>query len=140
MDFRGKTILLVEDDIPSVKYFEAILLPTGVRLIHADNGVDAFVRCIKEEKIDLVLLDIKLPRINGMDALKLIRRYRADTPVIVQTAYAWDSDRQKCYSLGCVRYLTKPIIPAVLLETLHGFFFPGKTPISSLHATLQSKS
>lgn len=139
MEFEGKTILLVEDDIPSVKYFEAMLLPTGARLIHADNGVDAFVKCLKSEPIDLVLLDIKLPRINGMDVLKLIRRYRPEVPVIVQTAYAWDVDRRKCFELGCVYYLTKPIIPSVLISTLRQFFSVSPM-MSTLGMAVGSKS
>jgi len=74
-----------------------------------------------KEKIDLILMDIRLPRTNGYMATETIKKLRPDLPVIAQTAYAMDIEIQKAQEAGCDAYITKPIDRHQLLETIYSF-------------------
>ncbi len=109
LDWCSKTFLVVEDDPASMELIAEILKETRVNIIKAHNGVEAINLCIKNEHIDLVLLDIMLPVLNGYAALKEIRKHRANLPVIAQTAYAMTSDKAKCLEAGCNDFISKPL-------------------------------
>jgi CheY-like chemotaxis protein len=108
-NWLGYTILIVEDNFISFKLLEVLLRNSQVIIHHADNGLKAIEKVKLFPEINLVLMDIQLPIINGYEATAEIKKIRADLPVIAQTANTMDDDQLKCASYGCDGYITKPI-------------------------------
>ena len=118
LDWRKYTFLLVEDDITSRFFLEEILHPTGVKIISCDNGIKAVEICREEKDIDLVLMDIQLPGMDGYATTREIKKLKPDLKIIAQTANAFSEDQSKCMEAGCCAYLSKPIEPSKLFNTL----------------------
>ena len=114
----GKKILVVEDDQISSEYLKEILESYKVELIFVNTGEDAIVEVKKDPAIDLVLMDIRLPGQNGYLTTEEIKAIREDLPVIAQTAYALEGDREKAIEAGCNDYISKPIKASALLELI----------------------
>ena len=108
---KGKTVLVIEDDPTSIEYIKEILQSEGFTLILCDTGNSGLDQFNNNPEIALVLLDIKLPDMNGLQLARYIRNsdVNQDVPVIAQTAYAMTEDAQKCLEAGCNDYLSKPI-------------------------------
>jgi signal transduction histidine kinase len=102
----NKTILVVEDESSNYKYLEA-LLKQRVSLIWATNGFDA-VKICSELPIDLVLMDVKLPKMDGFEATRQIKQVKSKLPVIALTAYAMPEDKTESMNAGCDNYISKP--------------------------------
>lgn len=109
LNLKNKCILVAEDDEINYQYLEEILVRTGARILRAENGLEAINLAESEEKIDLILMDIKMPQVDGIEATKYISAIRPDIPIIAQTAFAMEDDKLKCLQAGCTAYLTKPI-------------------------------
>ena len=120
----GKTVLVVEDDEMSLIFLDEILKPTDIRILHAPNGQVAIQMVKSHPEIDLVLMDIKLPEMDGFEATKEIRKIREDLPIIAQTAYAMADDKRKSIEVGCSDYITKPVNRQLLLKTADKFLNP----------------
>ncbi|NHB69692.1 ATP-binding protein [Perlabentimonas gracilis] len=118
-----KTFLVAEDDDPNYQYLEHLLTPTKAKVIRAHNGKQAVEICLTE-KIDLILMDIKMPTMNGIEATKEIRSQGVTTPIIAQTAYAFQEDRENALRSGCNHYATKPIESAELFSMIHSLLQP----------------
>jgi PAS domain S-box-containing protein len=116
----NKTILIVEDDYTSYLYFENLLESTSVNIMHAESAGKAW-EIFYNEKIDLILMDIRLEGENGLDLTQRIRKIDQTTPIIAQTAYALSDDRKKCIDAGCDDYITKPIESETLFEKIDQF-------------------
>ena len=108
-NWDGKVILIAEDEIVNYMFLEVLLEETGARLIHACDGQQAIDTVKSNSKIDLILMDIKMPNVNGLDATKQIKALRPQIPVIAQTAYAMQDDEYKALQAGCNEYISKPI-------------------------------
>lgn len=117
-DFVGKTILIVEDEAVSRLLFEKALRKTRANLFFVKDGLEAVNTIRENDEIDVVLMDIRLPRMNGFEAVAKIREINPELPVIIQTAYAMDSTREEAQRLGCDDFITKPIIIESLMNTL----------------------
>lgn len=117
-DWSRHTVLIVEDDHISKKYFDIILASSKINIIHVSDGVSAFVKCMNDPSISLVLMDIKIPKLNGRDTTKLIKKYRPGIPVIAQTASALNYEKELCLKFGCNGFIAKPIIPNDLLNLM----------------------
>lgn len=117
-DFKGKTILIVEDVEYNMDLLTEILLPTNVVLLKAANGVKAMNVFHSNPKIDLVLMDIRLPDTNGFDLTKKMLAERSNLKVIAQTAYASEDDKERCFQAGCIDFVTKPISPVMLFDSI----------------------
>ncbi|MCF8364972.1 MAG: transporter substrate-binding domain-containing protein [Bacteroidales bacterium] len=113
------TILIAEDDTDSYYFFEAVMQKSGFRFIHVENGQDAVEIAKTNPEIDLVMIDIRMPLMDGLTATKLIKSARPNLPVIAQTAHAMDSDRQKAMEAGCDDYISKPVQRKILLEKIN---------------------
>lgn len=113
-----KTILVVEDDMASCELFKNFLVSKGIETIIAENGNDAIEIVKNNSNIDLILMDIKLPELDGCSAMIEIKKFRKDIPIIAETAYAFKGDKKKFLSLGFDDYMPKPIKPAVLYEMI----------------------
>ena len=120
-NFAGKKILIAEDEETNYFYLETVLKRTGAILFRARNGDEAVKVCKDQPTIDLVLMDIKMPELNGLDATRLMREFNASLPIIAQTAYALVGERNKCLSAGCNDYISKPINRESLLKMITSF-------------------
>jgi len=118
---EDKTILVAEDEQMNYFFLQEALSSTGVRIIWAKNGLEAVNYISGTEKIDLVLMDMKMPIMDGYEATIEIKKRRPLLPVIAQTAYAMPDEQKKGYQAGCDFYLSKPIDPTILLETIQKY-------------------
>jgi PAS domain S-box-containing protein len=119
IDWHDKTILIVEDESVNSYYFEEILKNTGANLIFADNGKDAIEKFEKIKMIDLVLLDLKLPDIDGFEVLKQLKKLNSEIKVVAQTAFALSNDKKAAISSGFDGYIAKPIEKAELFDLIN---------------------
>ncbi len=109
--WESKTILIVEDDLISYQYIEALLSRTNVRLIHVKNAEDAIEVCNINNNLNLILLDIQLPFMNGVEAARVIRQNNKSVPIITQTANTIHDEGKSCIDAGCNAIIAKPIDP-----------------------------
>ena len=109
--------LLIVDDESIIRETIAAMLrrkyPDQFHIFLASNGQEA-LSLVASENVELVLADIKMPVMDGIEALKEIRRHTAELPVIMQTAYAFDTDRRTAEEAGCNGFITKPVMPREL--------------------------
>ena len=112
-----KAILIVEDEPLNYEFLKAILKPTGAMLIHAENGSQAVKMCNNLE-FHVILMDIRLPVMSGLEATQRIREKGINTPIIAQTAYSLKDDKQTCLDAGCTDYLTKPLKKEYLIRMI----------------------
>jgi len=118
-NFIGKTILIAEDEAVSRFLFEKALKKTKANLFFVKNGVEA-VEMIKENtEIDAVIMDIRLPLMDGLEATARIKKLIPEMPVIIQSAYAMQSTKEEAIESGCDDFITKPIKVETLLAILH---------------------
>lgn len=115
---RTITILIAEDEIFNYELLEAYLDGTNSKIVHANNGLDAVEYCKGNPKIDIVLMDIKMPRMDGTTAMLEIKKLNQNLPIIAQTAYALESEKQMLLSKGFDDYLSKPIKRDELLRVV----------------------
>lgn len=109
--------MIAEDDEYNYLYLYNLLEKEKIKIKRALNGKEAVDICLNE-KIDLVLMDIKMPVKNGIEATKEILRHKPHLPVIMQTAFAYPEDKEKSLCAGCVEYITKPISPELIVEVI----------------------
>ena len=121
-DWSGKTLLIVEDDPTSLEYMKEIIRPTGASMILKENGRQALEAFGENPSIDLVLVDIRLPDINGVEITQRIKEKNPAIPIIAQTAYAMGEDRNKCLQAGCDDYISKPLDVNGFIEIIHRYF------------------
>jgi signal transduction histidine kinase/CheY-like chemotaxis protein len=114
--WKDKVILVVEDDEINFKFLEAVLHDTSAQVLHASNGIQAVELCKSINKIDLVLMDIKMPEMDGFEATRQIREFNRKIPIIAQTALVLDYELKKCNEAGCNEHITKPIDIKEFLE------------------------
>jgi len=127
LDFDPLTILVAEDEEINYLFLEEVLKELKIELIHARNGKEAVELVKSRSDIDLVLMDIKMPVMNGYEATGQIKKFNPDMPVIAQTAYALAGDRVKALNAGCDDYLSKPIKSEDLIKIIHKVLQrPGK--------------
>ncbi|MBN2481990.1 MAG: response regulator [Bacteroidales bacterium] len=107
-DWTGKRILITEDDPSSFNFLKELLRKTNVEILHAGSGLEAVEICRSEEKIDLVVMDIRLPEMNGIEATQQIKKIKGDLPVIAHTAFAMAGDKDRIKESGCDDYIAKP--------------------------------
>lgn len=111
-------ILIAEDEEINYYYLYEVLRKNGAKVIWAKNGLEAINIVESNPKIDMVLMDIKMPELNGLEAIRYIKLIRPELPIIAQTAFVMDNDRDICLKAGCVDFITKPIKVNQLLEMI----------------------
>lgn len=116
-NFEGKKVLVVEDDNTNYAYLHEILSQTSLDFLRAKDGLEA-LKITDSYNPDLIIMDIRLPFMNGLDVTKKIRESGIKTPVIAQTAYAMSEDKEKCLAAGCDDYISKPIHKELLLKKI----------------------
>ncbi|TKG93568.1 response regulator [Puteibacter caeruleilacunae] len=111
-------ILIAEDVESNYLYLNAVLSKISANIFWAKNGLEAVSLCEDNEDIDLVLMDLQMPEMNGYDATRKIKAFRDKLPVIAQTAFAMSDDKAKAMEAGCDDYLAKPIKSKDLLNVV----------------------
>jgi CheY-like chemotaxis protein len=103
-----KTLLIAEDEDSNFMLLEEMFSGLNINIIRAINGLEAIEICKTNKDIDLVLMDIKMPLMDGYEATKQIREFMPDLPIIAQTAYTTDADKNKALTCGCNDFIRKP--------------------------------
>ncbi|MFA6126795.1 MAG: PAS domain S-box protein [Bacteroidales bacterium] len=115
-------ILIAEDDVPSDILITLILKTISHELYHVRTGIEAVEACRNDPDIDLILMDIQMPDMNGYDATRLIREFNKEVVIIAQTAYGLTGDKEKALAAGCNDYISKPILKKEFLELIQKYF------------------
>jgi len=108
-NWLGKTLLLAEDDDDNFLFLEELLRETNITILRAKDGKEALSIALDSRDIDLILMDIKMPFINGYEVARQIRLANINIPIIAQTAYAMEEDRQRALTTSSNDYISKPI-------------------------------
>jgi CheY-like chemotaxis protein len=116
--FRNLKILIVEDDYPSRLYLNKILEKTGAEIFNAGDGEMAVNAIKKQPDIDVVLMDIQLPVMDGYKSAEKIREMRGDIIILAQTAYGLIGDTDKILNAGFNDYVIKPILSQKLIDKI----------------------
>ena len=118
IDWNGKNVLIVEDEETNYLYLKRILEKTNASVVWAENGLAAIRHCESGNHFDIILMDVKMPEMNGIEALKILKEKNPNQLVIAQTAYARTEDEIMLRKEGFDDYISKPIRPADLLGLL----------------------
>lgn len=118
---KAKLILVVEDDPTSGLLYGKYLEAKGFKVIIVTDGHEAIDAVMTHPDISIILMDIRLPELDGISTMKEIKKMRKDIPVIAQTAYAMAGDKNHMLEAGFDQYLSKPLRPDVLYETIASF-------------------
>ncbi len=123
------TILIVEDEESSYLYLEALLekFDFNSTILHVKNGKEAVEMCKTNSKIDFVLMDIKMPIMNGYETTKRIKEFRPELPIVAQTAYSTTEDKNKAISAGCDDFISKPISKELLISMTDKYLITKQT-------------
>lgn len=131
LSLKNRNIVVVEDDVSNFRYFETVLKKAQVNVHWIKNGRDAINYCTDSSNdIDLVIMDILIPLITGIDAIREIKKSRKSLPVIAVTAYVSQDIQEKCFMAGCDEFMFKPLLPQQLLDSIQHFF--NKDQVSSV--------
>jgi PAS domain S-box-containing protein len=134
-NWQGKTLLIAEDDPGSYKFLRELLNKTRITLIYAGDGKKAWEFVQEIRTIDLVIMDIQMPEMDGIEVTRRIKKLKPHLPVIAQTAFAMSGDREKIQQAGCDDYISKPIDGTQLLAMINYYLTregsKGSQPIAS---------
>ena len=118
-DWSKKSILIADDEIHNYVIIEMALKKTKITIFHAENGEEA-VNIFKENPdIDVILMDIRMPEMGGLEATKFIRSVNRNIPIIAFTAFALSDDEAIAMEFGCDDYISKPVRPDFLLKKIN---------------------
>jgi CheY-like chemotaxis protein len=122
LELNGKHIVIVEDDRPSIKYYETLLRDSGADILIFKTGKE-FIDYISGENknIDLIFMDFLIPLINGIECIRIFRKENKSTPVIMITAYSSEQAKAESYIAGCNEFLLKPIYPDKIVFLLEKY-------------------
>lgn len=115
-------IMIAEDEVFADEFLTIVLNDIAKDILHAKNGEEAINLCKANPDIDLILMDIKMPKINGLSATKEIRKFNKNVIIIAQTAYALAGDDIIAIETGCNDYIPKPIDKEKLLNKVNSYF------------------
>ena len=132
LQLTGINIVIVEDDLPSIRYYETLLKNSGavVKIFHTGKE---FVDYLNQGNsiIDFVFMDFLIPIIDGIECIRIFRKERKNTPVIIITAYSSEQAKTEAYIAGCDEYVLKPIYPQKIFFLLEKYL-KIEAPVASL--------
>lgn len=120
-DWSNKSILIADDEKLNLKFLEKSLHPTRIKILQVENGEQAVRTFTENPTIDIILMDIRMPDMDGVEAIKIIRKINRDVPIIAFTAYALTNDEVNALNYGCNDYISKPTKPQFLLQKINEF-------------------
>jgi CheY-like chemotaxis protein len=118
----GLKLLVADDDEMSVLLIKNILKKACREVLIARTGIEAIELFEKNPDVDLVMMDMKMPKLNGYEATRQIRAINQNVVIIAQTSFALSGDREQALAAGCNDYLSKPIVPTQLLQMVQSYF------------------
>jgi hypothetical protein len=119
---KNFNVLVVEDEEYSSMHLSILMKDKVKNITTAKNGIEAIDACKNDSEIDLILMDIKMPKMDGIEATKKIREFNKDVVIIAQTAFAFEADREKALAAGCNDYISKPINKDKLIQIINKYF------------------
>jgi CheY-like chemotaxis protein len=119
---RKLKILIAEDDEASEMLMNITVKPFSKEILEAGTGVEAVQACRDNPDIDLVLMDVRMPELDGYKATRQIREFNREVVIIAQTAFGLSGDKERAIEAGCNGYLAKPIIKTELLALIQKYF------------------
>jgi CheY-like chemotaxis protein/anti-sigma regulatory factor (Ser/Thr protein kinase) len=122
LNWSSKKCLLVDDNRDVLIYLNRILLDTGINVLMARSGSEAIESIKNTQDIDIIVLDMQMPEMNGIEVTKEIRKIRKNLPIIAQTAFIFEDDKDIVLEAGCDACLIKPVRKEHLLTVMAGFF------------------
>ncbi len=120
--FKDLNILIAEDENEAVMHLSILLKDIGKEIYHAKNGIEVVEICHSVNDLDLILMDIRMPEMNGYEATKEIRKFNKDIIIIAQTAYALEGDRENAIAAGCNDHIAKPVSKESLVRIINKYF------------------
>jgi CheY-like chemotaxis protein len=117
-NWNNKTILIAEDEESNFKFLDMIIRKTAAEVLWAKTGKQAIDICQSTDKVNLILMDIKMPEMDGLEAIREIRKHKDQTPIIVQSAYSMPEDRNLSFDAGANDFISKPIGTEKLLKII----------------------
>ncbi len=122
------TILIVEDEEVNYLYIDTLLedFELNLRTLHAKHGKEAVEMCKEKTEIDFVLMDMKMPIMNGFEATKLIKKFRPNLPIVAQTAYSTRDEKEQAFTAGCDDFISKPISEETLSGIINKYLIASK--------------
>jgi CheY-like chemotaxis protein len=125
LELQSKTIIIVEDDIPSVKYYQTLLKNSGADLKIFTNGKEFIdYLSVTQDKIDLILIDFLIPFVNGIECIRILRKEKKNIPVLMLTAYFSEQSKNEAFIAGCNEYVLKPVFPEKMFYLLEKYLKP----------------
>jgi CheY-like chemotaxis protein/anti-sigma regulatory factor (Ser/Thr protein kinase) len=112
------TILIAEDDQVSFELYKSVLEHANINILQAKDGMETVNMAMEHPEISLILMDIRMPNLDGKEASRRIRAFNAEVPIIAQTAYAFENDKIDCLEAGCNDFISKPIHPVDLMRII----------------------
>lgn len=117
-NWQGKTILIAEDELVNFFYIHEIISPTGANIIKAVNGREVLEYISQNSMPNIILMDLKMPVLNGFDTTSEIRKINKDVPIIAVTAYAFAGEKEKAFQTGCNMFVHKPFKKEEILKSI----------------------
>jgi len=118
-DWSKKSILIADDELHNFIIIEKALQKTNIKIFHAKNGEEAVKIFQENPSINIILMDIRMPEMGGLEATKYIRSVNRNIPIIAFTAYALSDDEAIALEFGCDDYISKPVRPDYLLKKIN---------------------
>jgi signal transduction histidine kinase/CheY-like chemotaxis protein len=120
-DWSGKQVLVAEDEELNWMFIREMLKKTGALVVRAKNGLEV-IKMVKESMPDIILMDIKMPEMDGIEATRRIRKFDSHVPIIAQTAFVMAEEKSESMQAGCNHFLTKPLDRTILMEIIDSYF------------------
>ena len=117
-DWSKKSILIADDELHNYIILEKALKKTNINIYHAENGEQAVNTFKKHPDINIILMDIRMPEMGGLEATKYIRSVSRNIPIIAFTAFALSDDEAIALEFGCDDYISKPVRPDYLIKKI----------------------
>lgn len=124
------TILIAEDEETNYFYLETLLkdeIQINCNILHAKNGKEAVKLCLNNDQIDFILMDLKMPIMNGHEATRIIKDTRPDIPIVAQTSYSAQTDKEKAVLAGCNDFISKPISEETLVHIINKYLITANS-------------
>ena len=116
---KSRIVLVAEDEDVNFMLLALLVSKMGLNIIRAKNGLEAVEICRSDQHVDLVLMDIKMPVMDGYEATKILKEIRPALPVIAQTAYTSPTDRANAFACGCSDFISKPFKREILVSKIN---------------------
>jgi CheY-like chemotaxis protein len=122
MKTKKLKILIAEDNKAADLFFTLVLEEYAYKIFHTETGIEAVAICRENPDLDLLVMDVKMPEMDGYEAARQIRQFNKTIFIIAQTAYVFPGERDKAIAAGCNEYLSKPLRINELLAIIDNYF------------------